>query len=126
MIYKTTSEKSLQEVKQTLETQAKKHAFGVLHHYEFKKILENKGFPIEQDITVYELCNPKAAHAVLSEIAEASVFLPCRISLYEENGKTVLATINLEGFINGLNASDALDKHLRQVYKDFISLLNSF
>jgi len=126
MIYTTTTDLSLSEVNAQLEVSAKSHAFGVLHHYEFKKILESKGFPIEKDITLYEICNPKGAQALLTESPEASVFLPCRISVYEENAKRVLATINLEDFIEYIDASNELKEHLRSLYQDVIKLLNSF
>jgi len=126
MIYKTTSDKSLQEVKENLTAHAKEHTFGVLHQYEFQKILQAKGFPIDKDITVYELCNPKGAQEVLTQLSEISVFLPCRISVYEENGKTVLATINLETLVDTLNLNDEIKQHLHAIYKDFIALLNSF
>jgi len=126
MIYTTTTDLSLKDINSNLESYAKDHAFGVLHHYEFKKILESKGFPIETDITLYEVCNPKGAQALLTQFPEASVFLPCRVSVYEENGKRVLATINLEDFINHIDVTDELRGHLHSLYQDIIKLLNSF
>jgi len=126
MIYTTTTQTPLSEVKAAMQATAKENAFGVLHQYAFKEILEGKGFPIENDITLYEVCNPKGAQALLSQSQEASVFLPCRVSIYEENGQTVLGTIKLENFIDSLNATEELKASLQTLYKDIIKLLNSF
>ena len=40
-----------------------------------------------------EVCNPFQAKKVLEANLEISTALPCRISVYEEGGKTRLATI---------------------------------
>jgi uncharacterized protein (DUF302 family) len=42
---------------------------------------------------VFEVCNPHQAKEVLSRAMEISTALPCRISVYEEGGRTVLATL---------------------------------
>jgi len=89
MIYKIKTNTPLQIVKDSLPSNSKEFGFGVLGSYEFKKILETKGFPIERDITVFELCNPKGAQEVLSTMADVSVYLPCRLSVYEEEGQTI-------------------------------------
>ena len=69
MIYITKTTQPIEKVKKELEAKAKEAGFGVLNSYEFKKILESKGFPIEKDITVFELCNPQGAYQALTEIA---------------------------------------------------------
>ncbi len=61
MIYTTHTTQHINIVKKELEEKAKARGFGVLKIYEFKKMLEDKGFPIEKDIIVFELCNPSGA-----------------------------------------------------------------
>jgi uncharacterized protein (DUF302 family) len=39
------------------------------------------------------VCQPQQAKKVLDQNMSVSTALPCRISVYEENGKTVLATL---------------------------------
>ena len=56
-------------------------------------MLQEKGFPIQQKITVFELCNPAGAQTVLQSHPEISVYLPCRVSIYEKDEQTVLSTI---------------------------------
>jgi uncharacterized protein (DUF302 family) len=39
------------------------------------------------------VCQPQQAKKVLEENMSLSTALPCRISIYEEDGKTILATL---------------------------------
>lgn len=126
MIYKITTDKSLETIKNELESHAKKSGFGVLGSYEFKKILESKNFPIQKDITVYELCNPSEAQKFLTAVPEISVYLPCRISVYEENGKTVLATIDLHDILDSVEGQDELKEQMKSVFWHMIELLRSW
>lgn len=126
MIYKITTDSSLERVKNELEAHAKSKGFGIVGSYEFKKILESKNFPIEKDITVYELCNPSEAQTFLTAIPEISVYLPCRISVYEENAKTVLATIDLSEILNSVDADEELKEHMKSIFEHMINLLKSW
>jgi uncharacterized protein (DUF302 family) len=49
--------------------------------------------PFARECRVIEVCNPKQAQVVLNQAIEISTALPCRISVYEESGRTILATI---------------------------------
>jgi len=42
---------------------------------------------------IYEVCQPQQAKKVLEANMSVSTALPCRISIYEEGGKTILATL---------------------------------
>ncbi|EDY84128.1 conserved domain protein [Verrucomicrobiia bacterium DG1235] len=69
------------------------HKFGVLGTHDLKEKMVSKGVPFERECRVFEVCNPHQAQKVLSSAMEVSTALPCRISVYEEDGKTILATI---------------------------------
>lgn len=126
MVYKIISTLSKAEISGRLDTEAKKYGFGVLGLYDFKKILKEKKFPIQKDITVFELCNPKAAQKALEYDAEISVYLPCRVSVYEENGKTVVATIHIEDIINSIEVDSAFKEFMLNVFNELKGLINSF
>ena len=123
MIYKTKTNTPLQTVKDSLEASAKEFGFGVLGSYEFKKILETKGFPIEKDITVFELCNPKGAQKVLSTIAEVSVYLPCRLSVYEEDGQTCISTIDVGHMIDSFDVNDTFKEHMHTIFANLQKIM---
>jgi len=126
MIYKITTDTPLDLVKKELAEHAKEGGFGVLGSYEFQKILQTKGFPIEQDITVYELCNPHAAQEALKAMPMISVYLPCRLSIYEEKGKTVLATINIKDIMESIEVDADFKAHMNSVFEYLENIMKSW
>lgn len=126
MIYKVTTDTKIEKLKEELEEKAKTFGFGILKSYAFQDILEGKGFPIEKDITVYELCNPAGAQKVLSQIVEISVYLPCRLSVYEENGQTVLATIGFENILESVEVDEDFKLFMSELFEHLKALMNSW
>ncbi len=88
------SEKPLPRLAADLETAVANHHFGVLGVHDLKAKLAAKGVAFARECRVYEVCNPQQAKKVLEANLEISTALPCRISLYEEAGRTRLATIS--------------------------------
>jgi uncharacterized protein (DUF302 family) len=126
MIYKTTTNQPIETVKIQFEKKAKIMGFGLLGSYDFKQILKSKGFELETDITVYEICNPPATNMALNAMADISVYLPCRISVYEQNGATVLATIGVEDILNAVDVDDTFRKHMSEIFNNVRALMNAF
>ena len=126
MIYKITTKTNIETVKGELEAKAKELGFGILKSYAFQDILERKGFPIDKDITVYELCNPLGAQKVLSQIVEISVYLPCRLSVYEENGETVLATIGFENILESVEVDENFKRFMSELFEYLKALMNAW
>ena len=93
MLFRRQTEKTVDQVFQDLEAAAKAHGFGVLHHYDFKQTLESKGFPLANECRVLEVCNPQQASEVLAVDMALNMALPCRISIYEDAGKTIVGMI---------------------------------
>ncbi len=123
MIYKIKTNYPIEVIKAELDEQAKQVGFGVLGSYEFKKILKSKGFELEKDITVYELCNPAAAQVALRAEPEVSVYLPCRLSLYEEDGEITLATINIDDIISSTRLDKELQLYLHDIFDNMKKLM---
>ena len=93
-MYRRQSNRSVDEIFADIETAAKAEGFGVLHHYDFRKILDSKGFPIDRECRVLEVCNPRQASEVLSADMALNMALPCRLSIYEDDGgKTFVGMI---------------------------------
>lgn len=77
-----------------IEAAARAEGFGVLHHYDFRQILEAKGFPIDRECRVMEVCSPRQASEVLAVDMALNMALPCRLSIYEDNeGRTTVGMI---------------------------------
>ena len=69
------------------------HTFGVQATHNLREKIEAKGIPFARECRVLEVCNPRHAANVLHQAITISTALPCRIAVYEEDGRTVLATI---------------------------------
>jgi len=126
MIYTVTTSTDIETVKQELEAKAKDVGFGLLNTYAFKRILSDKGFPIKKDITVFELCNPEGAQQALTYLSEISVYLPCRISVYQENGATALSTIGLEEIVTTFEVDDRFASYMTILFENLKQVMHSW
>ncbi|KYP82054.1 DUF302 domain-containing protein [Ferroacidibacillus organovorans] len=86
--YSVTTNKSVDEAVEALEAALKEHKFGVLWKLDLRAKLEEKGVPLDMPYRVLEVCNPHEAKKVLSETPLVGYFLPCKIVVYEVDGKT--------------------------------------
>ena len=100
--------KSPEAAVQDLRAAVAKHGFGVLHAYDLKETLTAKGFPLPHACHILEVCNPQQASKVLAEDMGMNIALPCRISVYEEGGKTKIATALPTKLLSALSDSPAL------------------
>jgi uncharacterized protein (DUF302 family) len=93
MLIKVTTEKTIEAAAASLELAVQANQFGVMHVHDLKQTMQKKGIEFAQDCLVFEVCNPLQAKKVLEANMSVSTALPCRISIYRENGKTTLATL---------------------------------
>ncbi len=126
MLYTINTKSSIDAIKQDMDKYAKEQGFGVLKEYHFKEILKSKGCPIEKDITVFEVCNPSAAQAILDIYPQVSVFLPCRISLYEQDGKTTLSTIGIDNIIDNFELDNEIKTYMNTIFEKVKNIINTW
>jgi uncharacterized protein (DUF302 family) len=126
MLYTVTTNTDINTIKNEIEEKAKEVGFGVLKEYAFKDILKSKGHPIEREIIVYELCNPAAAQEVLTVNPEVSVYLPCRISVYEKDSKTVISTISIEDMLNNFDVDKNTKEHMSTVFNTLKTIMSQW
>ncbi|WP_226581856.1 DUF302 domain-containing protein [Halobacillus litoralis] len=86
--YTVETSKGLQEAAESLEASLKEEQFGVLWNFDIKDKLNEKGLAFEKGFKVLEVCNPKEAQRILNENMMAGYFLPCKMVIYEDEGKT--------------------------------------
>jgi uncharacterized protein (DUF302 family) len=91
MEYTIESSQSFDEAVSAVKKAAEEAKFSILAVHEISKTLESKGFPREP-LTLIEVCNAKYASAVLKDDIRAALMLPCRISVYVQNGKVYVST----------------------------------
>ncbi|MBD3257773.1 DUF302 domain-containing protein [candidate division GN15 bacterium] len=87
MKYRIESEKSFDEVVANIETQTAEHKFRVLAIHDVQATLAEKGFE-RGPLKIIEVCSAPFANEALSHTIDTALFMPCRYTVYEENGKT--------------------------------------
>lgn len=93
MYYIVPTAKKVDDASRDLEAAVHNHAFGVLHVYDLKETLAKKGYSLEPQCRIYEVCNPEQATRVLQRDIRVNMALPCRISVFEEKGITKIGAI---------------------------------
>ena len=118
-----TSDKSVDQAAQDFEEAVSRNGFGVLHVYNLKETLQNKGFPREEEIRVYEICNPARATEVLDVDIEMNMALPCRVSVYSADGRTHIGMINPSNMLSMLNDDPRLKKVADDVEATILTMM---
>jgi len=85
--------KDLETAVKDLEEAVKRNKFGVLHVHDLQKTLKEKGVDFPNACRILEVCNPQRAVQVLAGNMTMNLALPCRISVYQEQGKTKIGMV---------------------------------
>ena len=117
------SEKSVAQVLADLQESVKANAFGVLNIHDLKATLKNKGYDLPGACYVLDVCNPAQAIHVLSQDIGMNVALPCRVSVYEDQGRTRIAMIKPTAMLSALSDSEELKTVARDVEAVLIKII---
>ena len=93
MLLKVSTDKTVSNTASALQTAVQANHFGVMQVHNLKETMIKKGVDFDRECLIFEVCQPQQAKRVLEENMSVSTALPCRISIYEEGGKTILATL---------------------------------
>jgi uncharacterized protein (DUF302 family) len=104
MLIKLFTDKTVSETAAALQDAVQANAFGVMQVHNLKETMTKKGVEFAHECLIFEVCQPQQAKKVLDENMSVSTALPCRISVYEEGGKTVLATLKPTTLLAMFNA----------------------
>ncbi len=104
MLVKLSADKSVSEVAAALQAAVQANHFGVMQVHNLKETMAKKGVEFARECLIFEVCQPQQAKRVLDEDMTISTALPCRISIYEEAGKTILATLKPTALLAMFNA----------------------
>jgi len=124
MKYIVNSNKDIEQAAKDLEAAVVNHSFGVLHIHDLKATMNKKGVPFEHECRVFEVCNPKKAFEVLSEDISMNMALPCRISVWEEDGQTKIGMINPKPMLEMLSSSKKLSKVADEVQTTLTAIID--
>ncbi len=93
MLIKLSTDKTVSEVGAALQIAVPANHFGIMQVHNLQETMTKKGVEFTRECQIFEVCQPQQAKKVLEQNMSISTALPCRISLYREDGKTILATL---------------------------------
>ena len=93
MLFQLTTTKTVSEVAAALQASVQANHFGVMQVHNLTETMAKKGVEFAHECLIFEVCQPQQAKKVLEKNMSVSTALPCRISIYEEGGKTEMATL---------------------------------
>jgi uncharacterized protein (DUF302 family) len=101
-----------------------RHGFGVLHTYDLKAKMKEKGVVFPNECRILEVCNPHKAAQVLSADMAVSLALPCRISVYQEGGKTRIGTMLPTALLGLFPGSEELSPVAAEVEEAILAMID--
>ena len=125
MRYDVITRKTAAQAAADVQTVAKLHGFGTLHVYNLKETLTGKGFPQTSECHVLEVCSPAHADKVLKLDFTMNVALPCRISVYENRGKTWIGMIRPKTMLEMLSQNPALRAIAEEVEATMVKIVDA-
>jgi len=93
MLLKLSTSKTVSETAVALQAAVVVNHLGVMQVHNLQETMVKKGVAFAHECLIFEVCQPQQAKKVLEQNMSVSTALPCRISIYEEDGKTILATL---------------------------------
>lgn len=123
--YVITSKLSVTEAQERLEAAILAHKFSVLHTYDLKETLQGKGFAQESEVRVLELCNASQAFKVLTADVAMNMALPCRISVWQQEGRTMVGMLRPKALLAMLSKAPALAQVAEEVERQMIAMVDA-
>lgn len=93
MLIKLTTDKSVTDAGAALQLAVAANHFGVMQVHNLQETMQKKGVDFSNECLIFEVCQPQQAKKVLDANMSVCTALPCRISIFQEGGKTTLATL---------------------------------
>ncbi len=93
MLIKLPTDKTVGDAAAALQASVQANHFGVMQIHNLKETMMKKGVEFDHECLIFEVCQPQQAKKVLDQNMSVSTALPCRISVYDDDGKTILATL---------------------------------
>ncbi|MGX9135078.1 DUF302 domain-containing protein [Rummeliibacillus sp. JY-2-4R] len=121
--YTVETDKTIDEAISAIENNLKENKFGVLWQLNLTETLQKKGVDsYTKPYRILEVCNPVEAGRVLSHNSLVGYFLPCKITIYDDNGKTKIGLPKPTAMIGLLNDTE-LESIAQEIEKVLISVL---
>lgn len=124
MFYIVESSKSFYEAGFDLEPVVQRLGFVILHTFDFSETLRRKGIELDEDCQVFEICNYRYAEKMLSLDMRLSLTLPWRISIFTQNGATMIGLTRPDTMPSILGENDELARTAAEIEAKMIMIVD--
>jgi len=123
MIVIKSTEKDVATAVADLTAAVEAKGYSVLQTYDLRGKMRDKGVEFANACQILEVCNPQRAAAVLEHDMRISMALPCRICVYEDQGKVIIGTLRPSGLIGVFSEDAALAQIATEVEEDILAMV---
>ncbi|MDP2717444.1 MAG: DUF302 domain-containing protein [Candidatus Micrarchaeota archaeon] len=92
-MYAVDTQKTVDEAAVAVLREVEKAGWTVFNVYDVSERLSAKGF-VQRPLKIIEICSGKYANEFLNQNRFVSLCMPCKINVFEMDGKTVIAGMN--------------------------------
>ena len=125
MYYIVETPKSFEQASTDLAAAVTRLGFGVLHIHDLGTTLRSKGIEFAEECKIFEVCNPVQAAKVLATDMRLNMALPCRISVFTEQGKTKIGLIKPVEMLSALSQNPVLMEVAKEVEDKTIAMVDA-
>ena len=122
--YEKGTNKTFEQALESIKKELKDRKFGVLWELNFKDKMAEHDIEFPNNFKILEVCNPQKANEVLSKHLDAGYFLPCKVAVYENNGKVFIGTTK-PGMLINLMGYDDLGNEAKEVERILIESIDA-
>ncbi len=122
MQYIEISNKSVQEVVNSVKEVASKYGFGVLNVLNIQETLKSKGKNLDNECQIIDICKPSYAEEFLNEDISLSIIMPCRIAVYTQDGETTITLNSIVQSVDDINPD--LIELAQRVQEELLELID--
>ncbi len=123
MFHIVDSGKSFEDASAALEAAVVEHGFGVLHVHDVGETLREKGVDFAERCRIFEICQPQKAARVMAADMRLNMALPCRVSVWTEDGAVKVGMIEPRGILAALSDDPALGEVAAEVQEAIAAMI---
>ena len=99
------------------------HGYGLLAIHDLGATLRKKHMIFSENCAVFEICDPEQAAKVLELDISVCMALPCRISVFTDNGETKMGMLKLADIVSDINGPSELTEVIGDVESAVTALM---
>jgi uncharacterized protein (DUF302 family) len=124
MVYIVESDKSFYEASVDLEEVILRLGFSLLHIHDLGATLGDKDSQFDDEAKVYAIGSPRLTERLLAIDVRLSLALPCRITVYTEDGVTRIGMIRPSIQFSALSPDAGLARLARELEEKMIQVVD--